>query len=109
MSIKNTVLSLFKGTRRLEWIAACAILAVICLIWAAAGTTSTGTALETRVERTLSQIDGAGRVRVVIGEDAGVLVVADGADDLRVSLALTRAVRALLNVDALRIEVMKMR
>ena len=85
-----------------------------------------GTALESRMEAVLSQIEGAGRVVVLLREkDAqpafgggqadpgagrveGVVVVSEGAGDVRVALELARAVKALLGVDMARIEVLRM-
>ena len=81
--------------------------------------------LEARLERVLGAVEGAGRVRVMIREEApqtampafapaeaftpgGVVVVAEGADDLTVCFALSRAVQALLGVDPARIEIIKM-
>lgn len=79
--------------------------------------------LEERLEAVLSLVKGAGRVRVLvnsrqiapagIGEAAqeeitGVIVVADGAQDLMVRLELSRAVQSLLDVPQSNIEVLTM-
>ena len=73
--------------------------------------------LERRMEAILSQIDGAGRVRVLVNHSetseegravTGVLVVADGADDLSVRLELARAVQSLLDVPQGNIEIFPM-
>lgn len=91
-------------------------------------------ALEARLSRVLSSIEGAGRVEVVIyyaqpaaavisgngwlepsaqqasgtGDPAGVVVVADGAGDITVRLELARAVQTLLRLDADAVEIFKM-
>lgn len=81
-----------------------------------AGTTSeTGT--EKRLERVLSEINGAGDVRVMITyetvEDgservAGVIVVAEGAANMSVKMDLIYAVRAVLGIEQNRIEIFEM-
>ncbi len=95
-------------------------------------TTGTADALEERIARVLSSIDGAGKVEVVIhyqkaqavqtswltadastqqdttGDVLGVVVVAQGADDLWVRLELARAVETLLRLPADSVEVFKM-
>ncbi|MDR1570646.1 MAG: hypothetical protein LBS72_09190 [Oscillospiraceae bacterium] len=81
--------------------------------------TLTGTDLETRLEQILSSIEGAGEVRVMVyesneqttdgwlsststkvGEPTGVVIVADGASDIRVRLELVRAVQTLMGLPA---------
>ena len=102
---------LFRGAKGIGWIALAAVAAVAALIWGASGTGTQGaTQLERRVAQALSQVEDAGRVRVLIGEgeDAGVLVVAEGADDLSVALELAQAVKTLLGVENSRIQVLKM-
>ena len=99
---------------------------------------ATQTPLEARLERVLGTVEGAGKVSVMVNQKergqgvfaqpgmfsqsgvfsqsggredvaGGVIVVAQGADDLRVAMALVRAVCALLGVDAESVEVLKMR
>lgn len=71
---------------------------------------------EARLARVLSAMEGAGNVEVAVfyepaqGKDAstqpcGVVVVAQGADDIAVRLRLTRAVCTLLGMDAAQVEV----
>lgn len=103
-------LALLRGAKALPLMAALLCAALLLLLFAGlAGQSPSGaaTAEETRIAAALSQVAGAGEVRVVIGE--GVLIVAEGADDLRVSLALSRAVETLLTVPPARIEVLPMR
>ena len=71
------------------------------------------TELEARLERVLSAVDGVGDVRAMVterGEEiVGVVVVAEGAEDLRVRLSLMQAARALLEIELDQIEVIEMR
>lgn len=102
---------LFRGAKGIQWILLAAVAAAAALIWAANGAgTQEATQLERRVAQALSQVEDAGRVRVLIGEgeEAGVLVVAEGADDLKVALELAQAVKTLLGVENSRIQVLKM-
>ena len=106
---------LFRGARGLEWmLAICAVLALLLLL-RSGGTEESAllTPLEERLESTLSAVSGAGEVRVLVNEDAsgtvrGVLIVAQGADDLRVQLELAQAAHAILQVELQNVEVLKM-
>ena len=65
---------------------------------------SESTELERRLVSVLEEIDGAGRVSVMItqtedGVITGAVIVADGLDSVRTSLAIQNAVRTLLDVD----------
>lgn len=113
-----------KGAKRMEWIILLAVAAVLVLFFANRGAPEgQQTALEARMEAVLSAVRGAGRVRVLVsaGEGdsqafaqqdpqsvRGVVIVADGADDVRVALELSGAAQALLGVDAGKIQVLKM-
>ncbi len=116
--------------RPADWLLIALAVLAACVLLLSRGQDSPGrsdgtsTQLEARLERVLGSVEGAGRVRVMVCEEpeqaasafapareaavSGVLVVAEGADDLSVSFALVRAVQALLGVDADRIEVVKM-
>jgi len=95
--------------------------ALLLLMSATASRQQTGTALEARIARTLSAMEGAGRVEVVIrtresasqgksgllmtgGETelapCGAVAVAEGADDPLVRMRLTQALCALLGLQA---------
>ena len=119
------MLAKLRGVRGFEWIALLIVLSVAALLigQGAPSREAGSTELEARMERVLSSVAGAGRVRVMIHtEDAvsafgggasapkilGVVVVAEGASDLRVALELARAARSLTGVDADAIEVFKM-
>ena len=101
---------LLKGARHLELILA--VVAVpVNLLQTATGRQWQGSELENRLSAILSRIDGAGTVEVMITEDAqgeaqGILVVADGAEDLGIYLRLQYAVQSLLGVETSRIEIM---
>ncbi len=113
-----------KGAKRMEWIILLAVAAVLVLFFAnRSAPEGQQTALEARMEAVLSAVRGAGRVRVLVsaGEGdsqafsqqepqsvRGVVIVADGADDIRVALELSGAAQALLGVDAGKIQVLKM-
>jgi len=87
---------------------------------ALSGTTSA----EKRISQVLSTMEGAGKVEVAIyygpeksdvwGDTAkntgpiGAVVVAEGANDIRVRLALIRAAETLLGLDASAVEVFSM-
>ena len=59
------------------------------------------------------RVDGAGEVRAMVterdGAVLGVVIVAEGADAVRVRLALAQAAKALLDTELSRIEVIEMR
>ena len=114
-----------KGAKRLEWIVLLAVAAaLILLLTSRSAQEGQQTALEARMEAVLSAVRGAGRVRVLVtagegdsqafaqqaqaGTVQGVVIVAEGADDVRVALELSGAAQALLGVDAERIQVLKM-
>ena len=105
------MLEKLKGVRHLELLLALLALAACVLL---SGRFSSGEApLERRMAETLSRVEGAGRVSVVLhcGEDGaaqGAVIVAEGADDLRVMLSLQRAAQSLLGVETARIEVLPM-
>ena len=101
-----------RGARRIELFAALALAALLALMLLkpVSGGGASGTPLETRVERILRRIEGAGRVSAMItqGEDGavtGAVIVAEGLSDVKTYLRLQRAVSALLDVDADRIEI----
>ena len=117
-----------RGMRRGEWLLVLAVLA-LCILVLSQGEgqedTGGGTELEARLERVLSAIEGAGEVRVMIAqretqevsafavsqpqqEVTGVLVVCEGARDVRVRLAIEQAAQTLLGIERSRIEVAAM-
>ena len=103
-----------KLLRRPEIIIAFALICVLAVVMLNGNQSDSGgmTDYERRMCAVLSDIDGAGRVRVMIAEDAdgkctGVLVVSDGVQNLKTYLTIQRAVRALTGIDAERIEIVR--
>lgn len=74
------------------------------------------TELESRLAATLAHLDGVGEVEVMITvkqdgsfreEIAGVVVIADGAEDIQVKTQIYEAVEALFEVPVHKIKVLK--
>jgi hypothetical protein len=61
---------------------------------------------EERMEYVLSGVEGAGEVRVLLS-DGGAVVVCSGADDARVRLELTEAVKSFTGFGSDRITILK--
>ena len=122
------LIELARALRKNQWLLLAALAALCILVLALGGrkteTSAPSTELEARLERVLSAIEGTGKVRVMIREESraeisafapqqepsaeGVVIVCEGADDLRVRLALEQAAQALLGVPCSRIQVVKM-
>lgn len=117
----------FRGARRIEWLILLAAAVMVLVITSgnvsAPQTQPEGTELERRLASVLSSVEGAGRVKVLIYEKTaaqsaygaqgdvtvgGVVIVADGAKDVRVSLELQRAAKAFLGIELQDIEVLSM-
>lgn len=101
-----------RGARRVEIMAALAFMAALAMAVMSAG--DGDTELEKRLERALEAVKGAGEVQVMITTDSdgaviGVLVVADGAEDISVRLDILHAVRTLMGVDSKQVEIARMR
>lgn len=102
-----------RGARHVGLFAALALVALLLLILLGQkGPQSDGerTALEARLERVLSGIDGAGTVRAMVSEDdagraTGAVIVAPEAEDVRTYLSLQAAVSKLLALEVDRIEI----
>ena len=99
------------AVRHIEWVMLCIACAAVLILMG--GGEKGSTQLEMRMENVLGCMEGAGEVRVLVNEGAGgtvvgVVVVAQGAKDLRVAMALEQAVQALMNIDAAQIEVLSM-
>ncbi len=100
-----------RGIRHIElWLALLALAACVLL----GGRFSSGqTTLEGRMERVLSRVAGAGRVNVVLRCDEdervlGAVIVAEGAADWGVRLALEQAAQSLLGVEITQLDVLAM-
>jgi len=118
----------FKGAVKIEWLAMIAALAVLFLLFLRNGQQSVsegeGTELETRLAAVLQTVEGVGRVKVLVNERqavpafsggganerevTGVVIVAEGARDLRIALAIQQATKTLLNVELDQIQVLEM-
>lgn len=124
MSVVRQAAEKLRGARHIEWVLLAVMLAALVLLLTdePADSGYESTSLERRMESVLSSIEGAGRVRVLVnspeatavfsggsGSAGGVLVVAEGADDLKVCMELQRAVKALLGVEAGQIEILTMK
>ena len=100
-----------RGARGIEILLALALLALLALALPRTGGNNAGaTALETRLERILSGIEGAGNVRAMVTEDvdgrtSGAVIVADGLKDVSTYLKLQAAATTLLELDASRVEI----
>lgn len=99
-----------KGARRIEWFLLIAAAAALLLV--SFGETDESSKLRTEHEKrlisVLSGIEGAGHVDAMISEaneHTGVLIIAEGAEDLRVYLNLQRAAKTLLDVELADIEI----
>ena len=104
-----------RGARRVELMVILALAAVLFLALLSYDREDAGTTdLETRLERALEAVKGAGDVRVMITENGdggvvGVLVVAEGAGDISVRLDILYAVRTLMGIDSNQVEIAQMR
>ena len=106
------MLEKLKGLRFGEALLAVAAVAACALLLGRVGGGETD--IEARMEAVLSQVEGAGRVRVLVsrsenGRAAGAVIVAEGADSVRVMLELQRAATALLDLEPEAVEVLGMR
>ena len=101
-----------RGAKRIELLV---IIAMLCTLLVLAMNSGDGDVTaypqEERLERILSEIEGAGRVKVMLTTEddvvQGCVVTAEGADDIAIMLKLQRAVQALTNLDLNRIEIVK--
>ena len=105
------------------WLIAALVLAIVAAVVSGGKTTDAASSEERRIAEVLSAIDGAGRVEValyyqktdvVFGETAqskpcGMVIVAEGAQDLQVRLTLIRAARTLLNLPENAVDVFAMK
>lgn len=101
-----------RGARGIEILLALALLALLALaLMNGGGRDANGaTELEARLERILSGIEGAGRVKAMVTQDgeggvAGAVIVARDLKDISAYLKLQAAVTTLLELDASRVEI----
>ena len=101
-----------RGERRIELYILVVAISMLALIALRGGRDAnpTATSAEQRLAAILSQIEGAGRVSVMLreesdGDPGGMLIVADGLCDVKTYLNLQRAARAATGIDADRIAI----
>lgn len=101
-----------KSARKLEICIALAVVAALLVLGLGGGSNGGASPEERRMERILSEIEGAGRVSVMLSEDekgacSGAVVAASGAEDIAVLLRLQRAVQTLTGLEVENIEIVK--
>ena len=101
-----------KSARKLEICIALAAIAILMLLGLGNGGDGGASPEERRMERILSEIEGAGRVSVKLSEDekgacSGAVVAASGAEDIAVLLRLQGAVQTLTGLEPENIEIVK--
>lgn len=108
----KALLNHLKAARHIEFFAALIVLAIIAMLFLNAQDSPTDDAsmLERRLERLLSSMDGAGRVRVMVtegvdGHIAGAVVVAEGLDGIKTALEMQSALKTLLDIDTSRVQI----
>ena len=111
------MLEKLKGARRIEVFLVLAALAA-CVLLLGRGAQTAQDTLEARMAAVFSQIEGAGRVSVILsrgeavsgseGAVTGAVIVAQGASRAGVLLELQRAAQALLGLELDSIEVLRM-
>lgn len=107
-------LSALRAARRLELCILALALALALLLLINSGSMGGGEASgeERRMQRILSAIDGAGRVRVMLSSDAegsytGAVIAAAGADEMLVRLRIQSAVQTLTGLELDQIDVVR--
>ena len=101
-----------KSARKLElFLLLGAVAVLLVLLLGGSGTDRDASAPELRMQRILSSIEGAGRVRVMLREEdgayAGAVVSSPGAQNISVVLQLQRAVQTLTGLELEKIEIVK--
>lgn len=101
-----------KPARKLEIWIVLAALAVLLVLGLGSGSDAGANPEEERMAHILSEIEGAGRVKVMLSGDAGggytgAVIAASGAEDIAVMLRLQRAVQTLTGLEAGDIEIVK--
>lgn len=107
------LLEALRGAKRIEILVITVIVCILMVLWfGAQDNNGYENEEEARMSRLLSNIEGAGRVHVMIstnseGENTGVVVVSPGAKNMHVLLELQRTVRTLTGLDLDRIEILQ--
>ncbi len=121
----NKIVKKLKKIKNIQIIAAVFIIAVSLLIYSTVmtsrkddgdGTPAASESMdeeENRLAAILASIEGAGRVQTMItrrgDEIVGVLVLAEGADDITVMLRLLSATTTVLDIDKSAVEIYRMK
>ncbi len=109
-NIKRTI----NGARKIEIFILIALLsAALLIVMSDRPENNSAASFETRMENILGKIEGIGRVKVMINDTTedgitGILVVAEGTDNLNTYLELQKAVHTLTGVDVSCIEIIEM-
>jgi len=101
---------LFETLKSARWVETLLLIILLCVMLALFTGQDANRVMssEERMEQILSSISGSGRVRVMRGgEEGGILVLAEGADDIAVALSLQRAVETLTGLPIEQIEIVK--
>lgn len=99
--------------KQIRWLALIAALSAVLLIFDKNSTKSVeNTPVEQRLQALLSDVAGAGEVRVLVNESesggvTGVCILTDAADDVATVFRLQRAAGTALGIDNDRIEVIR--
>ena len=105
---------LLQVLRRDGWVVLLLLLCVICCLLSSGTGGNQASGDEARLNAILSAMEGAGRVRTSVFTDSdgaatGMVIMASGAEDITVELRLRRAAMTLLQLDADRIAVYKLK
>lgn len=105
-------LDALKSARKIEVLIIGAAICIALVLWMGGEKGISANDEEARMAAILSEIEGAGRVTVMISRDdenqiRGAVVAASGADDIRVILEIQQAVKTLTGLELENIEVVK--
>lgn len=115
MNLIGKGLQALRGARKLELFLMIILIAVAVMLITgnSEDKTNSGTGIESRLQNILECMEGVGRVRVAINNSneskaLGVLVVAEGADNMETYLAIQQAVSTFVGIDISGIEIIEM-
>lgn len=103
------LLETLKGARWVELLLLCLVVCLfLMMLMQEEGHIGT-LSLEEKIARSLSCVEGAGKVQVLLGEDddSGIVVIAEGAGNIRVMLDLQRSVSTLTGLPVEKIEILR--
>lgn len=103
------ILEELRGARSIEWLLAALVIVLLLLMLSNSSPSDTAvkTSQEQRLASILKRIDGVGALDIMIsdGPQGGILVVAEGAENLEVCLRIQYALQSLIGTEANRIEI----